>query len=222
MLGFVEVGVTGGGKALVAQNSLLLGVEESLFFNSLFKADERAELCSNRTGHPLDVNLHLAGRALHEGEAYAKARPLVLEKIDNAVRVEDVATAQSRASLHAKLSGVANAAKFICVDASFVMGTGAGWAQAWQTVSLVGHSLTRVAAFELFAAGLEGRLALVGDLSCVDHKRLDFFWLRKFKNRDLNHHSGVRVASDQGRSVNVRRKQPFVRAEGERRISCKV
>jgi hypothetical protein len=81
-----------GDESFIVEDTLPLGVREGLFLNTLFERDERTKLTSNRLGQAHNINLLLAAGAAHEGESNSEGSPLVLEKLNDAVCVENMAT----------------------------------------------------------------------------------------------------------------------------------
>ena len=108
-------------QTLIVQNTLLLGVDQGLLFNSLLKSIERTEHCSDWARDALDVDLGVALWAAHESKVDLCSGPSVLEKIDNAASVEHVAATKLGASFCAKLARVANATKLVSIDVTLVM-----------------------------------------------------------------------------------------------------
>ena len=90
LLRFSVIGVILIFKSFIRKNSLFLSVDESLLLNLLLQAKEWAELCSDRLGKTIKLDLLVASRASHEAERDLESGPLVLEKLDEAVGVEDM------------------------------------------------------------------------------------------------------------------------------------
>jgi hypothetical protein len=97
-------------EPLIAEETLPLGVRERLLLNALFEREERTELTSNGLGQAQNVDLLFAAGAVHEGESNSEGGPLVLEELNDAVCVEDMATRELGACFGSKLSSVANCA----------------------------------------------------------------------------------------------------------------
>ena len=103
-------------KSLIIEDALSLGVQEGLFLNSLFEREERTELTGDRLGQAHNINLLFAARAAHEGESDSESCPFVLEKLNDAICVEDVTAGKSGASLGPELGSVADCAQLVFVD----------------------------------------------------------------------------------------------------------
>ena len=94
-----------------------LGILECVALNVPLQVEKRTKLGRNLLGEALlELDFLLAARALHEGERDAQGRPAVLEQLDEAVCVENVAAAELRAGLLAELTRVADSAEFFLVD----------------------------------------------------------------------------------------------------------
>jgi len=197
LLGLAKVDIAFFGQTFIVQEALLFGVDESLLFDGLLEAKEGSKLSGDGARNSLELDLGLAGWALHEGEGDAQARPLVLEKVHDTASVEHVTASETGTRLSSKFSRVADATELVCVDTTLVVGISASWVQAGQTFALVLNTLARVTALEgLCADGNQGLFVDNNVISCVDHHRsfFDFIRCRKTEFRDFNHDSVVRVA----------------------------
>ena len=58
----------------------------------LLKGNKGAKLSSNRFGYTRDINFLFATGAAHEGKSNSKRSPFVLEKLNDAIGVEDMTT----------------------------------------------------------------------------------------------------------------------------------
>ena len=90
-------------QALVAENPLLFGIDHRLTLNGLLQAQKGSKLGCNRPGYALKLDLSLAAWAGHEGKGDPQCGPLVLQKLHDAVCVEDVAAGQPGTCLRAQL-----------------------------------------------------------------------------------------------------------------------
>ena len=117
LLWIVEVDITRSGKSFVMEDTLVFCVLESFLLDMLFKGDEWAKLTGDGLRHTLDFDLLLAARAAHEGESDSESCPFVLEKLNDAICVEDVTAGKSGASLRSELGSVADCAQLVLINA---------------------------------------------------------------------------------------------------------
>ena len=156
LLGIVVVGITDSGETLIMENPLIFSVLKSLLLNMLFEGNERAELAGNGLGDTSDVDLRLAAGAAHEGESDSECSPLVLEELNDAICVEDMAAGKLGASFSAELGGVADCAELVLIDTLEVScSLSAVNIQAGKAAALLGDTFAGVATLfmSLFAEG---------------------------------------------------------------------
>lgn len=91
LLGFSEVKIIDVIKSFVAQNALIPRINHCLLLDSFFQAKTGSKLFYNRLRRTLNLDLLHTAWAGHEGECDPQCAPAVLEQIDHAVGVEDVA-----------------------------------------------------------------------------------------------------------------------------------
>ena len=91
LLRLLVVYVVNVAQTCILENSLLLSMDQCLRLNLLLETKERSELGFDRLRESLHLDFLLAAGAGHEGEGDSEGGPLVLEEVDDAVRVEDVA-----------------------------------------------------------------------------------------------------------------------------------
>ncbi len=161
-LRLIEVDVVFIGQTFIVQNTLLLGVDHGLLFNSFLESNERTKDCSDGARDALDVDLSVALRTAHEGKVDLCCSPSVLQKVNYAASVEHVATAKLGASLCSKFARVANATKLVGIDVTLVMLGCATCLDAWETLFLICDTITVMAAVEGLEANRNGSFLLDG------------------------------------------------------------
>lgn len=109
----IVVWVTHCHQSLALVQALILGDFKGLGLNSDFHLLVLAEFSCNLIAASLR-NFLLTAWAAEEGERYAQGAPLVLEELKHAVSMENMPTTQLNARLSAKLTRVADCAKFFC------------------------------------------------------------------------------------------------------------
>ena len=180
-LRLAEIDVIRSDESLIIKNALCLGVQEGLFLNSLFERDKRTKLTGDRLGQAHNIDLLFAARAAHEGESNSEGCPFVLEKLNNTVCVENMATRELGACFGTKLTSVANCAQLILVDILKV--TGSFCAVSMETrkaVSFVGNAPASVATLmDLVAEGNSWLLLNNGVLvQRINQNKLNFLLLK--------------------------------------------
>ena len=95
LLRLTEVNVLTVGKALVTENSLLLGINQGFLLDHPLETKEGSQLGSDGLRQSLQLDLLLAARARHESESNAEGCPLVLEELHHTVGVKNVAAGQA-------------------------------------------------------------------------------------------------------------------------------
>ena len=78
-LRLAKVGITFFLQAFILQDSLLLCVDQSLFFDFLLEAHEWTKLLGDRVGDSFELNVLLASWAAHKSKRDPESRPLVFE-----------------------------------------------------------------------------------------------------------------------------------------------
>ena len=156
LLGVVVVSITHSGETFIMEDPLIFSVLKSLLLNMLFEGNERAELAGDGLGDTSDVDLLLAAGAAHEGESDSECSPLVLEELNDAICVEDMAAGKLGASFRAELCGVADCAELVLIDTLEVScSLSAVHIQAGEAAALLGDTFAGVATLfmSLFTEG---------------------------------------------------------------------
>ena len=94
----------------------------------------------------------------------------MLQKLDDAVSVEDVSTAEACAAVSSEFTRVADAAQLIFVESTLVVGFSTLCVKAGLACALTFDALALVAAFELLVAEVRhvGVLFLGSITACID------------------------------------------------------
>ena len=123
------VGVTWRHQPLALIQALVLSDLKSELFDTLIEFRKGGELLGDKSA-ALNLDVLLAARAGHEGEGYLQGVPSMLEKLQHAVGVEDVAAAESDAGLFAQLACVADRAQLVSRVQAWLCRVLARWVEA--------------------------------------------------------------------------------------------
>lgn len=159
---------------------MILGVDQGLLLYDLLKTKERAKLCSNWLRYSFQLDFLLAAWARHERKSDTKGCPLVLKKLNYAVRVEYVTTGEASASFSTQFLRVTDRAKFILVNSFEVADLlGTFCVQAWEALALLADTLAGMTTVKsLFTEGNCGDVDFFFGFASVDnHLDCDFLFL---------------------------------------------
>jgi hypothetical protein len=212
LLRLVEVVVSRSRDALIVEDALLFCTGQSRLLDTFLEREERAKLIINGLGiGNTDFHLLLTVGTSHEAESDPEGGPLVLEELNNAVGVENMAAGEAGTGLSAELAGVADSAELILINTLIVTSSlGAVSVQARKAFLVILDAFASMTALKSLAAESEGSLRL----ACVDLNLLLLLNLLLFfsegKDRDLNFNflRGGRWRANQGRSSGL--KHPLV------------
>ena len=164
--------VSFSGHTSIAEDTLLLGTQESHLLNLTLHDEEGAKDLSDWLAVK-DIDGSLASRAAHEAEADSEGGISVLEKLDDAIYVKDVTAAKLSTWFFLEFAGVADATKLVlfrkvALDAASV--------KAGQDLLLAFHSEASMSALLVNFVGELQFLGLFRHFAGVDHLHLFLFF----------------------------------------------
>ena len=123
------VGVAWRHQSLALVQALVLSHFKSELFDAFTELGEGGELLGDRSA-AFNLYVLFAAGAGHEGEGDLEGIPSVLEKLQHAIGVEDMAAAESDAGLFAQLACVADRAQLVSRVQAWICRVLARWVEA--------------------------------------------------------------------------------------------